>query len=182
IPRKRRPRAFWKKARRAGKRDLHLEEQSNAVKEEEGEEEKELVIAVVLVQKEIQPKVGFIVIQRFEYFVLWFGAIVLWCLSCSAQGLVNLCNKSGHMKADCPEGKKKKHINHKKKFHKKKNKAMVATWSDDDQSSDSNEESSSLEKNEICFMVGSSEEQGYTGFIMVVSTHPLMVSTLGHSP
>ncbi|MQL95708.1 hypothetical protein Taro_028376 [Colocasia esculenta] len=26
------------------------------------------------------------------------------------------------------------------------------------------------------------EDRGYTGFIMVVSTHPLMVSTLGHSP
>ncbi|MQL89552.1 hypothetical protein Taro_022134 [Colocasia esculenta] len=62
------------------------------------------------------------------------------------------------MKADCPEGKKEKHINHKKEFHKKKNKAMVATWSDEE-SSDYNEESSSSEGNEICFMAGSSEEQ-----------------------
>ncbi|MQM17927.1 hypothetical protein Taro_050909 [Colocasia esculenta] len=78
-------------------------------REEEGEEEKELVIVAVLVKKEIQP---------------------------------SLCNKSGHMKADCPEGKKEKHINHKKEFHKKKNKAMVVVWSDDE-SSDCNEESSS---------------------------------------
>ncbi|MQM23786.1 hypothetical protein Taro_056856, partial [Colocasia esculenta] len=60
--------------------------------EEEGEEEEELVIAEVLVQKEIQPKLGSIVIQRFEYFVLWFGAVMLWCLSRVAQGLVNLLN------------------------------------------------------------------------------------------
>ncbi|MQM06734.1 hypothetical protein Taro_039559 [Colocasia esculenta] len=67
--------------------------------EEEGEEEKELEIAAVLIQKEIQPKLGSIVIQRFEYFVLCFGApvlrvgaIVLWCLSRGAQGLVNLLN------------------------------------------------------------------------------------------
>ncbi|MQL94948.1 hypothetical protein Taro_027613, partial [Colocasia esculenta] len=51
-----------------------------------------------------------------------------------------------------------KHINHKKEFHKKKNKAMVATWSDDE-SSNCNEESSTLDENEVCFMVGSSEEQ-----------------------
>ncbi|MQM23556.1 hypothetical protein Taro_056622, partial [Colocasia esculenta] len=70
----------------------------------------------------------------------------------------SLCNKSGHMKADCPEGKKEKHKTHKKEFHTKKNKAMVATWSDDE-SSDCNEESSSSEGNEICFMAGSSEEQ-----------------------
>ncbi|MQL74701.1 hypothetical protein Taro_007074, partial [Colocasia esculenta] len=177
-------------------------------REEEGEEEKELVIAAVLVKKKIQPSLYL----KFEYFVLyfgaivlWVGAVVLWCLSRSAQGFVNLlnsqvvcgvgcrtylmgffeslhskrlesscsslfytcasgssvvrrCNKSGHMKADCPEGKKEKHINHKKEFHKKKNKAMVATWSDDE-SSDCNEESSSSEGNEICFMAGSSEEQ-----------------------
>ncbi|MQL82182.1 hypothetical protein Taro_014648 [Colocasia esculenta] len=61
-------------------------------REEEGEEEKVLVIAAVPVQKEIQPKLGSIVIQRFEYFVLWFGAIMLWCLRRSAQGLVNLLN------------------------------------------------------------------------------------------
>ncbi|MQL96693.1 hypothetical protein Taro_029375 [Colocasia esculenta] len=70
------------------------------------------------------------------------------------------CNKSGHIKAECPEAKKDKHKNHKKEFHKKKNKAMVATWSDEDQSLDSNEESSCLEGNVICFMAGSSEEQG----------------------
>ncbi|MQM01658.1 hypothetical protein Taro_034416, partial [Colocasia esculenta] len=61
-------------------------------REEEGEEEEELVIAAVLIKKEIQPKLGSIVIQRFEYFVLWFGAIVLWCLRRSAQGLVNFLN------------------------------------------------------------------------------------------
>ncbi|MQL83556.1 hypothetical protein Taro_016049, partial [Colocasia esculenta] len=179
--------------------------------EEEGEEEeKELVIAAVLIKKKIQPKkLGSIVIQRFEYFVLcfealvlWVGAVVLWCLSRSAQGLVNLpnsqvvfgvgrcayvlgffeslhskrlesscssctalvlvvpplCNKSGHMKANCLEGKKEKHINHKKEFHKKKNKSMVATWSDDE-SSDCNKESSTSDENEVCFMAGSSEEQ-----------------------
>ncbi|MQM00890.1 hypothetical protein Taro_033633 [Colocasia esculenta] len=67
--------------------------------EEEGEEEEELEIAGVLVQKEIQPKLGSIVVQRFEYFVLYFGApvlwvgvVVLWCLSRGAQGLVNLLN------------------------------------------------------------------------------------------
>ncbi|MQL91810.1 hypothetical protein Taro_024426 [Colocasia esculenta] len=60
--------------------------------EEEGEEEEELVNAAVLMKKETQPKLGSIVIQRFEYFVLWFGAVVLWCLSYSAQGLVNLLN------------------------------------------------------------------------------------------
>ncbi|MQL90683.1 hypothetical protein Taro_023280 [Colocasia esculenta] len=59
------------------------------------------------------------------------------------------------MKADCPEGNKEKHINHKKEFHKKINKAMVATWSDDE-SSDCNETS---DENEVCFMAGSSEEQ-----------------------
>ena len=37
-------------------------------------------------------ELGSIVIQRFEYFVLWFGAVVLWCLRRSAQGLVNLLN------------------------------------------------------------------------------------------
>ncbi|MQM13437.1 hypothetical protein Taro_046364 [Colocasia esculenta] len=36
---------------------------------------------------------------------------------------------------------------------------MVATWLDDE-SSDCNEELSSSEGNEICFMAGSSEEQG----------------------
>ncbi|MQL68444.1 hypothetical protein Taro_000747, partial [Colocasia esculenta] len=46
--------------------------------EEEGEEGEELVVAAVLIQKEIQPKLGSIVIQRFEYFVIWFGAVVLW--------------------------------------------------------------------------------------------------------
>ncbi|MQL74721.1 hypothetical protein Taro_007066, partial [Colocasia esculenta] len=67
--------------------------------EEEGEEEEELEIAGVLVQKEIQSKLGSIVVQRFEYFVLcfgapvlWVGAVVLWCLSRGAQGLVNLLN------------------------------------------------------------------------------------------
>ncbi|MQL99521.1 hypothetical protein Taro_032245 [Colocasia esculenta] len=75
------------------------------------------------------------------------------------------CNKFGHMKADCPEGKKEKHINHKKEFHKKKNKAMVARWSDDE-SSDCNEESSSSEGNEICFMAGNSEEQVYTTLVI----------------
>ncbi|MQM06917.1 hypothetical protein Taro_039747 [Colocasia esculenta] len=73
--------------------------------------------------------------------------------------LCSRCNKSEHMKAECPEAKKDKYKNHKKEFHKKKNKAMVATWSDEDQSSDSNEESSSSEGNEICFMAGSSKEQ-----------------------
>ncbi|MQL97005.1 hypothetical protein Taro_029688, partial [Colocasia esculenta] len=354
IPRKKRPRAFWKKARTSGKRNLHPEEQSSAAKgrrrrRREGardcssdSQEGDLAESVL--------ELGSIVIQRFEYFVLCFGALVLWvgavvlcCLSRSAQGLVNLlnsqvvfggrvkellvaeelwndhkklfffpfssavtctnhppevdqrgfvaeghsinrppffdgtdypywknrmmvflraqnyevwrivekgpievtrdedqwtreqikrvtlnystmnmlqcaihpkeysrismcksanemwdklellyegtsqvretkanmlvsdyelfimksnetisemfarCNKSGHMKADCPEGKKEKHINHKKEFHKKKKKAMVATWSDDE-SSDYNEESSTLDENEVCFMVGSSEE------------------------
>ncbi|MQM18179.1 hypothetical protein Taro_051166, partial [Colocasia esculenta] len=68
------------------------------------------------------------------------------------------CNKSGHMKAECPEVKKDKYKNHKKEFHIKKNKAMIATWSDEDQSSYSNEESSSSEGNEVCFIAGSSEE------------------------
>ncbi|MQM02552.1 hypothetical protein Taro_035321 [Colocasia esculenta] len=72
----------------------------------------------------------------------------------------NMCNKSRHMNAECLEAKKDKYKNHKVEFHKKKNKAMVATWSDEDQSSDNNEESSSSEGNEICFMAGSSEEQG----------------------
>ncbi|MQM14469.1 hypothetical protein Taro_047400 [Colocasia esculenta] len=70
------------------------------------------------------------------------------------------CNKSGHMKVECPENKTDKLNRHKKEFHIKKNKAMVATWSDEDQSLDSNEESSSLEENEVCFMAGSSEEHG----------------------
>ncbi|MQL70622.1 hypothetical protein Taro_002914 [Colocasia esculenta] len=91
---------------------------------------------IVLVLAEL----GSFVVQRFEYYVL-------------------RCNKSGHMKAECPEAKKDKYKNHKKEFHKKKNKAMVATWLDEDQSTDSNEESSSSEGNEICFMAGSSEEQ-----------------------
>ncbi|MQM02313.1 hypothetical protein Taro_035082 [Colocasia esculenta] len=195
-------------------------------REEEGEEEKEIVIAAVLIQKEIQPKLGSIVIQRFEYFVLyfgapvlWVGAVVLWCLSRGAQGLVNLlnsqvvfrvgrcayllgffellnskrlesscsslyctcasgssvvtrCNKSGHMKADCPEGKKEKHINHKKEFHKKKNKAMEATWSDDE-SSDYNEESSTSDENEVCFMAGNSEE--HVSPRGVITLHPIGV-------
>ncbi|MQL83559.1 hypothetical protein Taro_016050, partial [Colocasia esculenta] len=68
------------------------------------------------------------------------------------------CNKSGHMKVECPEAKKDKYKNYKKEFHKKKNKAMVATWSDEDQSSDNNEKSSNSEENEVCFMAGSSEE------------------------
>ncbi|MQM14936.1 hypothetical protein Taro_047872 [Colocasia esculenta] len=78
----------------------------------------------------------------------------------------NMCNKSGHMKAECLEAKKDKYKNYKKEFHKKKNKAMVATWSDEDQSSDNNEESSSLEGNEIYFMAGSSEEQTVLRSIM----------------
>ncbi|MQL98473.1 hypothetical protein Taro_031192 [Colocasia esculenta] len=78
---------------------LPREEEGEEEGEKEGEEEKELVIAAVLVKKEIQPKLKSIVIQRFEYFVLyfgaivlWVGAIVLWCLSHSAKGLVNLLN------------------------------------------------------------------------------------------
>ncbi|MQL80438.1 hypothetical protein Taro_012873 [Colocasia esculenta] len=46
--------------------------------EEEGEEGEEFVAAAVLIQKEIQPKLGAIVIQRFGAVVLWFGALVLW--------------------------------------------------------------------------------------------------------
>ncbi|MQL68916.1 hypothetical protein Taro_001216 [Colocasia esculenta] len=97
----------------------------------------------------------------------------------------------GHMKVECPEAKKDKYKNHKKEFHKKKNKAMVATWSDEDQSSDSNKESSSSEGNEICFMVGSSEEQVYTNLSqwcrhsppqLVVSTQSTCVSTLDDCP
>ncbi|MQM14047.1 hypothetical protein Taro_046976 [Colocasia esculenta] len=70
--------------------------------EEEGEEEEELEIAVVLVQKEIQPS-----------FALGWSrcALVLesWCSrACEfaefTSGLWSRCNKSGHMKADCPEG------------------------------------------------------------------------------
>ncbi|MQM22649.1 hypothetical protein Taro_055705, partial [Colocasia esculenta] len=45
--------------------------------EEEGEEEEELEIPRVLIQKEIQARLGSIVIQRFEYFVLCFGALML---------------------------------------------------------------------------------------------------------
>ncbi|MQL72456.1 hypothetical protein Taro_004796, partial [Colocasia esculenta] len=63
--------------------------------EEEGEEEEELVIAAVLIKREIQPKLGSIVIQRVEYvvlcfgaLVLWVGVVVLWCLSRGAQGLM----------------------------------------------------------------------------------------------
>ncbi|MQM06779.1 hypothetical protein Taro_039608 [Colocasia esculenta] len=74
-------------------------------------------------------------------------------------------NKSGHMRANCPKGKKEKHINHKKEFHKKKNKAMVATWSDDE-SSNCNEESSTSDENEVCFIAGSSEEQVYTALVI----------------
>ncbi|MQL80188.1 hypothetical protein Taro_012637 [Colocasia esculenta] len=44
-------------------------------------------------------ELGSTVVQRFEYFVLcfgalvlWVGVVVLWCLSRSAQGLVNLLN------------------------------------------------------------------------------------------
>ncbi|MQL67929.1 hypothetical protein Taro_000205 [Colocasia esculenta] len=57
-------------------------------REEEGEEEEELEIAAVLIQKKIQPSLYL----RFEYFVLYFGAVVLWCLSYGAQVLVNLLN------------------------------------------------------------------------------------------
>ncbi|MQM13532.1 hypothetical protein Taro_046456 [Colocasia esculenta] len=211
IPRKTKPRAFWKKGRRAGKRDLHPEEQSSAAKgrkrrirggardcssaDQEGDPAESVL------------ELGSIVIQRFESFVLWFGAVVLWCLRRSAQGLVNLlnsqviskrsesscsslyctcasgssvvsrCNKSEHMKVDCPEGKKEKHINHKKEFHKKKNKAIVATWSDDE-SSDCNEESSTSDENEICFMVGSNEEQGVDTVPGSVDTRPSFQKTL----
>ncbi|MQL96852.1 hypothetical protein Taro_029532 [Colocasia esculenta] len=57
---------------------------------------------------------------------------------------------------------------------------MVATWSDDE-SSNCNEESSTSDENEVCFMAGSTEEQEYPDFVMVVSTQPLMVSTLDRS-
>ncbi|MQL83374.1 hypothetical protein Taro_015857 [Colocasia esculenta] len=106
IPRKIRPRAFWK---REGEREKGIciqrsraappREEEGEEGEEEGEEEKGLVIAAVLIQKEIQSKLGSIVVQRFEYFVLyfgapvlWVGAVVLWYLSGGAQGLVNLLN------------------------------------------------------------------------------------------
>ncbi|MQM18025.1 hypothetical protein Taro_051008 [Colocasia esculenta] len=104
------------------------------------------------------------------------------------------CNKSRHMKDECPEAKKDRYKNHKKELHKKKNKAMVTTWSDEDQSSDSNKESSSSEGNKICFMAGSSEEHvdmsfelftiedwqeayGLHNLVTVVSTQSTCVST-----
>ncbi|MQL81906.1 hypothetical protein Taro_014374 [Colocasia esculenta] len=154
--------------------------------EEEGEEEKELEIAVLVIQKEVQPSLYLCLsrgaqglvnllnsqvvfrVGRCAYLLGFFELLNskrlesscsrLYCTCASGSSVVRRCNKSGHMKADCPEGKKEKHKTHKKEFHKKKNKAMVATWSDDE-SSDCNEESSSSEGNEICFMVGSSEEQ-----------------------
>ncbi|MQM21160.1 hypothetical protein Taro_054195 [Colocasia esculenta] len=162
----------------------------------------------------ILAELGSFVVQRFVYYVLRslclspgflsvvalkeFGVVVLQvvCTSVSGSSVVRrwTCNKSGHMKAECPEAKKDKYKNHKKEFHKKKNKAMVATWSDEDQSSDSNEEFSSSEGNEICFMVGSSEEHvdmsfelftiedwqeayGLHNFVTVVSTQSTFVST-----
>ncbi|MQM10723.1 hypothetical protein Taro_043621 [Colocasia esculenta] len=187
IPRKTRAKSFLEEGKKSGKKasaSRGAEQRRQGKKKEKKKEKKRRSTVLVLAE------LGSIVVQRFEYFVLcfgalvlWVGVVVLWCMSRSAQGLVNLlnsqvvfgvgrcayllgffesshskrCNKSGHMKADCLEGKKEKHINH-KEFHKKKNKAMVATWSDDE-SSDCNEESSNSEGNEICFMAGSSEEQ-----------------------
>ncbi|MQL98629.1 hypothetical protein Taro_031342 [Colocasia esculenta] len=96
IPRKTKPRAFWKKGSRAGKRDLHPVEQSSAAKGRRrrrrggardcssSDQEEDPAESVF--------ELGSIVIQRFECFVLWFGAVVLWCMSRSAQGLVNLLN------------------------------------------------------------------------------------------
>ncbi|MQL83074.1 hypothetical protein Taro_015558 [Colocasia esculenta] len=68
---------------------------------------------------------------------------------------LDMCNKPGHMKGECPENKKEKH----KKFHKfKKSKAMVATWSDEDSSEkEEDEKSSGSESEEICFMANSSD-------------------------
>ncbi|MQL89627.1 hypothetical protein Taro_022202 [Colocasia esculenta] len=122
------PRAFWKKARRAGKRNLHPEEQSSAAKGRR-RSRREAARDCSSADPEGDPAESV------------FGQSVKF----SGE---SVCNKSGHMKVDCPDAKKDKYKTHKKEFHKKKNKAMVATWSDDE-SPDCNEESLTSDENEV---------------------------------
>ncbi|MQL77853.1 hypothetical protein Taro_010259 [Colocasia esculenta] len=171
IPRKTRDKSFLEEGKKSGK---EASTSRGAEQRRQGKKkEKKRRSVLVLVE------LGSIVIQRFEYFVLyfgapvlWVGAVVLWCLSHGAQGLVNLLNSqvvfevgrcayllgffellnSKRLESSCSS------LYCTCASGSSVNKAMVATWSDDE-SSDCNEESSTSDENEICFMDGSSEEQ-----------------------